>query len=185
MSRSVEQLVRLVDDLLETSRIARGELQLQHQAVNLADVVQSALETCAPLVQSSGLRVRVDTDDAPLFVSGDPLRLGQIVANLLNNAAKYTPAGGEATITLRRADPHAEVSVRDTGIGIAAQDLDRIFETFVRISQPGAESQWGLGLGLPLARRLAVMHRGTLDVSSDGPGSGSEFTLKLPLMRPS
>jgi signal transduction histidine kinase len=136
------------------------------------------------VVQQSGVRVRIDTQDAPLFVSGDPMRLGQIVANLVNNAAKYTPAGGEATITLRRAEPHAEVSVRDTGIGIAAQDLDRIFDTFVRISQPGVEPQWGLGLGLPLARRLAVMHRGTLEASSNGVGNGSEFTLKLPLIRP-
>ena len=186
MSRSVEQLVRLVDDLLETSRITRGELQLQlqHEPVNLKDVVEAAVETCAPLAQSSQVSIRIDVADAPVLVSGDPLRLGQIVSNLLNNAAKYTPAGGEATVSLRRSATHARVSVRDTGIGIAADDIDRIFETFVRIPRTDSESQWGLGLGLPLARRLAVMHRGTLEAHSGGVGRGSEFTLQLPLLPP-
>jgi signal transduction histidine kinase len=182
MSRSVEQLVRLVDDLLETSRITRGELQLQHEPVNLKDVVEAAVETCAPLAQSSQVSIQIDVDERPVLVSGDPLRLGQIVSNLLNNAAKYTPAGGEATVSLRQSATHAHVSVRDTGIGIAADDIDRIFETFVRIHQAGGESQWGLGLGLPLARRLAVMHRGTLEARSGGVGKGSEFTLRLPLL---
>ena len=183
MSRSVEQLVRLVDDLLETSRVTRGELQLQHEPVDLKEVVEAAVETCTPLAQSSQVSIHLDFDAAPVVVSGDPLRLGQIVSNLLNNAAKYTPAGGEATVSLRHNATHAQVSVRDTGIGIAADDLDRIFETFVQIPRAGGESQ-GLGLGLPLARRLAVMHRGTLEARSGGLGRGSEFTLQLPLLRP-
>ena len=184
MSRSVEQLVRLVDDLLETSRITRGELQLQQEPVNLKDVVEAAVETSAPLAHSSQVSIHIDADEAPVLVSGDPLRLGQIVSNLLNNAAKYTPAGGKATVSLRRNATHARVSVCDTGIGIAADDIDRIFETFVRIAHAGVEAQWGLGLGLPLARRLAVMHRGTLEATSEGIGRGSEFTLQLPLLRP-
>ena len=182
MSRSVEQLVRLVDDLLEAARISRGELQLQHEPVDLKDVVAAAVETCAPVAQSSRVSIRIDVAEAPVLVSGDPLRLGQIVSNLLNNAAKYTPAGGEATVSVQRNATHARVSVRDTGIGIAADDIDRIFETFVRIPGPDSQSPWGLGLGLPLARRLAVMHQGTLEAHSSGVGRGSEFTLQLPLL---
>ena len=185
MSRSVEQLVRLVDDLLETARITRCELQLQHEAVDMKDVIEQAVETCGPLLQSSRVRINVDVQDSPVFVSGDPVRLIQIVANVLNNALKYTPAGGEALIVLTRDGAHAQVSIRDTGIGIDAHDIDRIFDTFVRIPQPGAEAQWGLGLGLPLARRLAMMHCGTLEAISGGIGTGSEFTLRLPLLRPS
>lgn len=183
MSRSVEQLVRLVDDLLETARITRGELQLQLEVVDMKDVVEQAVDTCGPLAESSRVRVHVDVQQSPLFVSGDPVRLVQIVANVLNNALKYTPPGGDATISVICDRSHAQLSVRDNGIGIAAHDLDRIFETFVRIPQQGIEAQWGLGLGLPLARRLAMMHRGTLEASSGGIGAGSEFTLRLPLLR--
>jgi signal transduction histidine kinase len=182
MSRSVEQLIRLVEDLLETSRISRGELQLQHEPVDLKDVVEAAVETCAPLAQSSRVSIRIDVAEAPVLVSGDPLRLEQIVSNLLNNAAKYTPAGGQATVSLGRSATHAHVSVRDTGIGIAADDIDRIFEIFVRVPRADSESQRGLGLGLPLARRLALLHRGTLEAHSGGVGRGSEFTLQLPLL---
>jgi signal transduction histidine kinase len=182
MSRSVEQLVRLVDDLLETARTARGELQLQQDVVDLKDVVEAAVESCAPLAQSNRVHIHTQLGESSLFVSGDFVRLVQIVANVLTNGIKYTPAGGRATVALTADSAHARVSVRDSGVGIAAQDIDRIFETFVRVPTPGVEAQWGLGLGLPLARRLATLHRGTLEACSAGLGAGAEFTLRLPLL---
>ena len=181
MSRQVEQLVRLVDDLLEVSRITRGDLELRREVVALQSVVESALETAESLPTARNLEVSVALPAEPVLVVGDPLRLGQIVSNLLNNAAKYTPAGGRVTVTLGERDGRARISVRDTGVGIPAADLERVFETFVRLPHDGVSAQWGLGLGLPLARRLAIMHGGTLRARSDGPGQGSEFVVQLPL----
>jgi len=180
MSRQVEQLVRLVDDLLEVSRMTRGDLRLQVQRVDIASVLDSALETCGPALESAGLGLTVNQSEGPAEVMGDPLRLGQIVLNLVNNAAKYTRRGGQVGIDLRRNSSHVEVVVRDTGIGIDKEDLERIFEAFVRVADDGADSQWGLGLGLALSRRLAEMHGGSLAAASRGRGYGSEFTLRLP-----
>lgn len=180
MSRQVEQLVRLVDDLLEVSRMTRGDVRLQLQPVDVNTVVQSALETCAPVVASAGVEVSAAAAEGPVFVTGDALRLGQIVSNLLNNAAKYTKPGGRVAIQVRRRQADVEVAVRDTGIGIEHDDLERIFEAFVRVPHEGAEFQWGLGLGLALSRRFAEMHGGTLEAASAGRNQGSEFTLRLP-----
>jgi signal transduction histidine kinase len=182
MSRQVEQLVRLVDDLLEISHVTRGELRLQPQRVDMALVIETAVETCAPLVQSSRVELTVSVPEGPVLVLGDPMRLGQIVGNLLNNATKYTPAGGAIVVELRRGIEQVEVSIRDTGIGIDNQDLGRIFDTFVRIPHHTVEAQWGLGLGLPLARRLAEMHGGSIAARSEGLGRGSEFIVRLPSM---
>lgn len=180
LSRQVDQLVRLVDDLLEVSRITRGDLRLQIQRVDVASVLDAALETCGSVIESAGLDLTVNRSPMPTEVMGDPLRLGQIVSNLVNNAAKYTRRGGQIGIDLGHTDLHVEVVVRDTGIGIDKDDLERIFEAFVRLPDEGASAQWGLGLGLALSRRLAEMHGGSLAAASRGRGYGSEFTLRLP-----
>ena len=180
MSRQIEQLVRLVDDLLDISRVTRGDLQLRHELVNLLTVVDTALESTAPMLQKGHFAVSVSRPDLPVTAIGDPLRLGQIVGNVLSNAAKYTEPGGSIAIAVRRGDGCVEVAVTDSGIGIDDEDAERIFEPFVRVQRGGVEAQWGLGLGLPLARRLAAIHGGTLTVTSAGHGQGSEFVLRLP-----
>jgi CheY-like chemotaxis protein len=181
MERQVGHLVRLVDDLLEMSRISRGTFELRKERVELAAVVRNALETSEPLIQEARHTLTVSLPGEPLWLEGDPVRLAQIVANLLNNSARYTTSGGEIVVSARREGATAALSVRDNGIGIAAEALPHIFEMFSRGRRPGEVDRGGLGVGLALARRLAQMHGGTLNARSDGPGKGSEFTLQLPL----
>jgi PAS domain S-box-containing protein len=176
MERQVGHLVRLTDDLLEMSRITRGVLELRRERVQLAAVARSAVETTEPQIRAGGHRLAIELPPEPLWVEGDPVRLAQILANLLNNAARYTDKGGAIWLTARREAHAAVVSVRDSGAGIAPGDLERVFEMFSR-----GERSSGLGIGLALARRLAGMHGGTLQAASEGPGKGTEFTLRLPL----
>lgn len=176
MERQVDHLVRLVDDLLEISRITRGALELRHQPVQLATVVHNAVETADALVRSADHRLDIALPAETLLLHGDPVRLGQILANLLNNAANYTPRGGHIQVRAQRTGKHVEITVRDNGNGIAPDQLGRIFEMFNR----GAGSN-GLGIGLALARRLAEMHGGSLRAQSDGLGEGSTFIVTLPL----
>jgi PAS domain S-box-containing protein len=181
MERQVNHLVRLVDDLLEVSRISRGAFSLRKEPVALAAVVRNAVETSAPLVQAGGHLLVESLPDEPLWLEGDPVRLAQILANLLNNAAKYTPDGGRIEIDARRDDGEAVVRVRDNGNGIAPDLLPRIFQMFSRGDGDTVRSAGGLGIGLALSLRLAQMHGGSLEASSAGPGTGSEFTVRLPL----
>ena len=181
MERQVNHLVRLVDDLLEVSRISRGAFSLRKERVGLAAVVRNAIETSAPLVNAGLHKLVEDLPDDALWLEGDPVRLAQIIANLLNNAAKYTPDGGTITLSARREGGEAVVRVRDNGNGIAPELLPRIFEMFSRGDNDSTRSAGGLGIGLALSRRLAQMHGGTLEASSDGPGAGSEFVVRLPL----
>jgi len=180
MSRQVDHLVRLVDDLLDVSRVSRGDVQLQQERVDVAELIAAALETSAPLLESKEFDVQVIREEAPLAVLGDRLRLHQVITNLLTNAGRYTPRGGRIRLEATRRDDAVRISIRDNGLGIAASDLERIFEPFVRLSQAAASTPSGLGLGLPLARRLTEMHGGTLSASSAGPGMGSEFAMILP-----
>jgi signal transduction histidine kinase len=181
MSRQVDQLVRLVDDLMDISRVSRGDVRLEREHVDIDDLVASALETSGSLLDAKQVAVEIVRAPEPLLVQGDRLRLRQVVANLLSNAGRYTPSGGMVRVeSIRRAD-HVRVVVRDSGVGIAPADLERIFEPFVRLPHAEASAPAGLGLGLPLARRLAEMHGGTLSAASAGPGQGSEFTMALPL----
>jgi signal transduction histidine kinase/CheY-like chemotaxis protein len=181
MERQVNYLVRLVDDLLEISRISRGTFELRKSRVDVGSVVRNAIETSEPLIQAGGHRLETRLPDAPLWLDGDPVRLAQVLANLLNNSAKYTDAGGRIWVTVSRQGQWVEISVRDNGWGISPEVLPKVFDMFTRGDRSSTRMQDGLGIGLALATRLAEMHGGTITVRSDGPGKGSEFTVRLPL----
>jgi signal transduction histidine kinase len=176
MERQFGQLVRLVDDLLEMSRINRGTLELRRERLTLARVVTAAVEASEPLIREAGHRLDVATPQVSVWLDGDPVRLGQIVSNLLNNAARYTERGGRIWLSAEIRNDRMALSVRDTGIGFTPESAAGFFELFHR----GSRSK-GLGIGLTIARRLAEMHGGTIWASSDGPGRGACFTLDLPL----
>jgi len=182
MERQVDHLVRLVDDLLEMSRVSRGEFALRRERVDVATVVRHAIEASEPLVHAHRHRLSVTVADGPLPLDGDAVRLAQILANLINNAAKYTDPGGRIEVRAWREGEFACVSVRDDGVGIAVDVLPRMFEMFSRGDGAGRRDQSGLGIGLALSRRLAEMHGGSLQGRSGGPGRGSEFTLRIPLV---
>jgi PAS domain S-box-containing protein len=181
MERQINHLVRLVDDLLEMSRISRGTFELRKERVDIAAIVRNAVETSNPLIQASNHRLTLSLPDTPVWLDGDPVRLAQILSNLLNNAAIYTEHGGRISVTARQVRGSAVLSVRDNGPGIAAKELKNIFEMFSRGERSTTRGQGGLGIGLALARKLAEMHGGTIDVVSEGPGRGSEFTVKIPV----
>ena len=181
MERQVNHLVRLVDDLLELSRVSRGAMELRRERVEVAAVVRNALETSQPLLKAARHALSLALPGEPLWVDGDPVRLAQILANLLNNAAKYTDPGGRIAIAAKKRNGTVEIAVRDNGCGIAPELLPRLFEMFARGGGPDRAGQGGLGIGLALARRLAEMHGGSLAARSEGPGRGAEFTLTLPL----
>jgi len=182
MERQVDHLVRLVDDLLEMSRVSRGEFALRRERVDIGTVVRHAIETSEPLVRAHRHQLSVTVPDTPVTLDGDAVRLAQILANLINNATKYTDAGGRIDVKAWRDGGFACISVRDNGVGIAADALPRMFEMFSRGEGAGRRDQSGLGIGLALSRRLAEMHGGSLEGCSDGPGTGSEFVLRIPLV---
>src|SRR5262249_19037895 len=162
-------------------RITRGKVELRRERVELATVVHNAVETSRPLIDAAGHRLSVALPPEPLVLDADPVRLAQVVANLLNNAAKYTEAGGRITLTAGREGGEAVVRVRDTGVGIPKEMLSRVFELFTQVSQSSERAQGGLGIGLSLVRSLVQMHGGSVEAASAGPGQGSEFTVRLPL----
>jgi PAS domain S-box-containing protein len=182
MDRQVSHMVRLVDDLMEVSRITRGDIELRRQRVTLREVLESAIETSRPLLDQAGHHFHVDFTAEPLPLDADPMRLAQVFTNLLNNAAKYTPAGGNITLHAARAGEMAEVVVRDDGIGLAPEMLTQVFEMFAQSEHGRAHSQGGLGIGLTLVRSLVEQHGGTVEARSAGLGKGSEFVVRLPLM---
>jgi PAS domain S-box-containing protein len=179
IERQVDHLSRLVDDLLDVSRITRGKVELRRERVPLASVTSKAIEQTSPLFEQSQHTLRIDVP-SDLYVDGDPTRLAQIVANLLSNAAKYTPKGGTIALVARRCSGQIHIEVRDNGIGIAADMLPQIFELFVQAPQPSARTRGGLGLGLTIVRSLVEMHNGSVEAHSDGKGKGSVFTIRLP-----
>ncbi|HEX6721557.1 MAG TPA: ATP-binding protein, partial [Burkholderiaceae bacterium] len=185
MERQLNSLVRLVDDLLEMSRITSGSLELKRELVELASVVRNATETSAPVVQAGRHRLDISLPGEPLWIDGDAVRLAQILSNLLNNAAKYTPDGGALALTAEREGDSVVLTVRDNGIGIAPDGLQRIFDMFSREGRGAGRTEGGLGIGLTLSRRLAEMHGGTIEARSAGLGLGSEFLVRLPLAGPS
>jgi signal transduction histidine kinase/ActR/RegA family two-component response regulator len=180
IDRQVSQLVHLVDDLLDVSRISRGKLELRYESVRLADAVASAVETTRPLIEKQGQHLVVTLPPAAIHVHGDMTRLSQVFSNLLNNAAKYTSAGGTITLSVAQKGDRAIIAVRDTGIGISKDALPLIFDLFSQGGDPQRRVPGGLGVGLNLARRLTELHGGTLTASSEGPGKGSEFLVELP-----
>jgi PAS domain S-box-containing protein len=181
IDRQVQQVSRLVDDLLEVSRISQGKLQLRKERVELARVVQSALETTHPLMEVLAHELVVRLPPDPIWLDADPTRLAQVLSNLLNNAAKYTERGGHIWLTADRRDHEVVVSVRDTGIGIAAEHLPHIFEMFSQVLPVLERSAGGLGIGLSLVRGLVELHGGRVEASSAGPGKGSKFMVHLPI----
>jgi CheY-like chemotaxis protein len=177
-------MVRLVDDLMEVSRITRGKIDLQKQRVELSDIVAGAVETARPLIDAAGHVLTVDLGGERLELDADPVRLAQVFGNLLNNAAKYTPSGGQITVRAEQRGSHVVVSVRDNGAGIRGDVLAHVFEPFVQGERSYTRSQGGLGIGLTLARSIVVLHGGTVEARSAGLGQGSEFLVRLPLLPP-
>ena len=183
MERQLGQLVRLTDDLLDVSRIARNAIELQRDRVDLRSVLLSAVETIEPLSDAAAHVLTCDLPDEPLWVLGDFTRLAQSFVNLLNNAVKYTDRGGRIALAASVRDDRAIVSLTDTGIGIDPHLLPRIFDMFVQIEQEEGRTRGGLGIGLALARRLVELHHGRIDARSDGLGTGTTFIVELPLMK--
>ncbi len=182
IEREVGQLSRLVDDLLDVSRIATGRVTLRHEALDLRKIIDRALETTRPLFEVRKQRLQFDLPREAVRVRGDSVRLVQVLSNLLSNAAKYTPIAGTITLTAGMKRRQAVVRILDNGIGIARADLPRIFHLFNHIERSRDHSEGGLGIGLTLSWRLVDMHKGSLEAFSDGPGRGSEFVLRLPLI---
>jgi PAS domain S-box-containing protein len=187
IERQVSQMVHLVDDLLDVGRITQGKVELRRQRIDLTRAIHAAIETSTPVIDASGhaLDLRLPRDGA-VMVDGDMTRLTQVVANLLNNAAKYTGAGGRITLSLSRetgdVGETAVIAVQDSGIGIPAAMLPRVFEMFTQVDRAQERSQGGLGIGLALVQRLVEMHGGTVDAASEGKGRGSTFTIRLPAL---
>src|SRR3569832_119032 len=181
MERQVGYMVRLVDDLMEVSRISRGKIELRKERLDLRAALQNAIETSRPLIDGARHRLHVEMPDQPIAVDADAVRLMQVFANLLNNAARYTPKGGDIRIQIRAAADHAQVVVSDSGKGIDASMLASIFELFVQGAARGNSSSAGLGVGLTLARELAQFHGGSIEAKSAGAGRGAEFIVRLPL----
>jgi PAS domain S-box-containing protein len=182
MERQVHALVRLVDDLLDVARVMRGKIQLRKEPVELATVVARAVETAQPLIEVQRHRLELALPNESLLVDADPVRLVQVIGNLLTNAAKYTEPNGRIWLSARREGDEAVLSVRDNGIGIAPETLPHVFELFVQADHAFTKAQGGLGIGLTLVRNLAQMHGGRVEAHSAGLGKGAQFTLHLPLM---
>jgi signal transduction histidine kinase len=184
IERQAFQLTRLVDDLLDVSRITRGKIKLKPETVNLDAIVSAAVETSRPLIDSRRHGLRVDLPSPPLMLCADKARLTQVIANLLNNAAKYQNPGGEIELTVHPDGEMAVITVRDKGIGIAPELLQEVFELFSQGERTLDRAQGGLGIGLALVKQLVELHGGTVAASSEGGGKGSQFTIRLPLHNP-
>jgi CheY-like chemotaxis protein len=181
IERQVKHMVHLVDDLLDVARISSDKVELRIERIDLSDVLAGAVETSSPLIAASGHTLDVDLPSKPLCVDGDPTRLAQIVSNLLNNAAKYTPAGGRIELAAFEEGGQAVVRVHDTGTGIPPGELEKVFEMFTQVGRNLNRSQGGLGIGLALVKRLVELHHGSVEAHSEGPGRGSTFTVRLPI----
>jgi PAS domain S-box-containing protein len=180
IDRQVAHLSRLVDDLLDVSRITRGKIRLRRRVVDVAGVMQGAVEAVRPLLDERRHRLRVSVAPGTMWLDVDPTRLEQVLSNLLGNAAKYTDAGGQVDFSASLEGGEVVIRVRDTGIGIPADQLSQVFELFAQGDRTLARSEGGLGIGLTLARELTEMHGGTVSASSEGEGRGSEFAIRLP-----
>jgi len=182
MERQLGHLVRMVDDLLDISRITLGKIRLVESRVDLDRVVTSAVETTKALLEAAGVELVLDVAAGPLVVHGDPTRLAQVIANLLSNAAKYTPRGGRVTVAVAPRGDQVTVTVTDTGVGIPPDKLAAVFEMFVQLGQSLDRANGGLGIGLTFSRRLIELHGGTLEAHSEGDHRGSTFVVRLPLL---
>lgn len=181
IERQVEHMTRLIDDLLDVSRITRGKIELRQEAVILSTLVARAVEAARPVIDERGHRLILDLPDEPITLSADPARLEQVLANLLNNAAKYTDVGGRIWVRAFAGAGQLTLSVKDDGAGLTPAMKSRVFDLFVQGPEMRAYARGGLGIGLTLVRRLVEMHGGTVEVRSEGPGEGSEFIVRLPI----
>lgn len=182
IERQLEHLVRLVDDLLDISRIIRGTIELRRVPMEITAAITRAVETAQPVIDARGHELIVSVPPSPVWISGDVIRLSQVVANLLTNAAKYTDEASRIVLSVERESDAVVVGVRDEGMGISPETLPHVFDLFVQGDRSLARSQGGLGIGLTLVKRLVEMHDGTVSAASPGPGLGSEFTVRLPLL---
>ncbi len=184
IDRQVRQMTRLVDDLLDVARITRGRIELRRERIDAAALVHGAVEAAKPLIAAAGHRLTVDLPPEPLWLDADPTRLTQVLLNLLNNAAKYTPAGGRLSVQVHREGDEAVLAVSDSGIGLAPEHQQSVFEMFSQVVPALERSQGGLGIGLALARGLVELHGGSIAARSAGTGMGSTFIVRLPLAAP-
>jgi two-component system, chemotaxis family, CheB/CheR fusion protein len=182
MSRQVDSLAKLLDDLLDVARVARGKVKLNVAPIDVSVAVERALEVCGPQIESRQQRLTTNLGTGPLFVEGDLLRLTQVLTNLLNNASKYTETGGAIRVDVERSENDALIRISDNGAGIAADMLPRIFDMFAQADRTLDRAKGGLGLGLTLVRRLVELHHGTVEATSAGPGEGSQFVVRLPAL---
>ena len=183
IARQLTSLTRLVDDLLDVSRITRGKINLTRQVVELEGLISRAVETVHPLFDDRGHQLTLELPEPGIKVFGDPTRLTQAIANVLGNAAKYTDKGGRIALSATVRDNDVEIHVRDNGIGIRPELLPHVFELFTQLDRDDGRTQGGLGIGLALVQRLVQMHGGEVSAGSDGPGKGSQFVIRLPLLR--
>ena len=180
MDRQVDHMVRLIDDLLDVSRISRGTLELRKESASLASVIERAVETSSPVLARRDQTVAVEAEER-VVAAVDPTRIAQVVSNLLNNASKHSPRGARIRVALRRAAGKAIIDVVDPGAGIPPEQLDRIFQMFTKIERPNQAGNDGLGIGLALSRQVAELHGGSLAATSEGEGKGATFTLSVPI----
>lgn len=184
IQRGVDTQNAMIEDLLDVSRIVSGRLQIEHSEVSLVQSVRNVIDQCRPTAEQKGVELDLSVRSDDLLVRGDKVRLGQVVANLVENALKFTPKGGHVSVEVERVGEFAEVTVSDTGEGIRSDSIMRIFERFEQQDSSSRRPYGGLGLGLSIARHLTELHGGTLNASSEGEGKGSKFTLRLPLLEP-
>ena len=182
MERQMSQMVRLIDDLLDLSRISRNKLELRKERVELASIIHHAVEACAPLAKNANHELTVALPAEPIFLSADPVRLAQVFGNLLTNACKYTPQGGRIWLTVERLGSEVMVSIKDTGLGIPPEMIAKVFEMFTQIDRAFDRSQGGLGIGLTLVKQIVELHGGTVAAYSEGDARGSEFVVRLPAL---
>jgi PAS domain S-box-containing protein len=183
IGRQVRHLSRLVDDLLDVARITQGKITLRQESVSLESAIEAAIETVAPALALKDHKLTTTMPDQPLHITGDGVRIAQILGNVLSNAVKYTPQGGEILIDVRESNDDVQITVRDNGVGMSAETLPSIFDLFVQSQSSLERSEGGLGIGLPLARTLVELHGGHIQAFSNGAGQGSEIVVRLPLTR--
>jgi len=181
IERQSAQLARIIDELLDVNRVARGQFTIEKETLDLREILQRAIETSRPLIEARHHTLNVDTGLVPIPVHADPMRLQQVVVNLLNNAAKYTPSQGTITLTASMHDGQVEIRVRDTGKGIPRESLDRVFDLFIQLEPNSGSALGGLGVGLALVRRIVELHGGCVQARSEGVGRGAEFTVRIPV----
>jgi PAS domain S-box-containing protein len=182
MERQLSQMVHLVDDLLDLSRVSRGTIELRQERIELAQIVEQAVEMSRPIVEEAGHRLSIHFPPSPIYIDADLTRLAQVFSNLLNNAAKYTERGGEIRLSVEQQDSEVVISVKDNGIGIPSEMLPYVFDMFTPVNRNLERSQGGLGIGLSIVKKLVEMHGGSVAATSDGAGRGSQFVVRLPVV---